>query len=78
LKPKVRFLDIIGSIKKKGIYAMFSPRAVIKIEGKVKMAILLNIRADVNVIITKVATAVNLFVLEIIPLEIKIFTGYNA
>jgi hypothetical protein len=74
----MRFLNVIGSIKKKGIYAMFSPKAVIKIKGKVKVITLLNIRADVNIIIIKVADAANLFILEIIPLETKIFTGYNA
>jgi hypothetical protein len=71
-------LDIIKSTRKKGIYAVFSPRAVIKIEEKVKVAALLNIRADVNVMIVKVADAINLFILEIIPMKAEIFTGYNA
>jgi hypothetical protein len=71
-------LDIIGLIKKKGMYVMSSPRAVVKIEGKVNVAVLLDIRADVNVIIAKVADAANLPVLEIIPMEVETFTGYNA
>jgi hypothetical protein len=71
-------LDIIRSIRKKGMYAVFSPRAVIKIKRKVKMAILLNIGADINVIIVKIADAANLPILEITLIKIKIFTGYNA
>jgi len=78
IKSKVRFLKIIGSIKKKEIYAIFSPRAVIKIEKKIKMAILLDIGADVNIMIAEIADVINLFILEIIPLEIETFTGYNA
>jgi hypothetical protein len=57
---------------------MSSPRAVIKIKKKVKMTVLLNIEADINIIIAKIADAVNLPILEIIPLEVKTFTGYNA
>ena len=58
------------------MYIIFSPRAVIKIEERVKVAALLNIRADVNVMIAEVADAANLFILEIISLKIKIFTGH--
>jgi hypothetical protein len=71
-------LNIIGSIKKKKIYAIFSPRAVIKIERKVKVTVLLDIGADINVITAKIADIVNLSVLEIISLEVETFTGYNA
>jgi hypothetical protein len=71
-------LDIIGSTKKKKIYAMFSPRAVIEMEKKIKVAALLDIKADVNVMTVKVADAVNLFILEIIPIKVEIFTGHNA
>jgi hypothetical protein len=71
-------LNIIKSIKKKEIYAVFSPRAVIKMEGKIKIAALLNIRADVNVMIVKVADVANLPILKITPLKIEIFTDYNA
>jgi predicted aspartyl protease len=70
-------LNIIGSIKKKEIYAIFSPRAVIKIERKIKVATLLDTGADINVITVKIADAVNLPILEIIPIEAEIFTGYN-
>jgi hypothetical protein len=77
LKSKIRFLDIIGSIRKKKIYAMFSSRAVIKIKRRIKMAVLLNTGADVNIIIVKIADAANLLILEIIPIEVEIFTGYN-
>jgi hypothetical protein len=42
------------------------------------MTVLLNTGADVNIMIIKVADAANLFILEIISIEIKIFTGYNA
>jgi hypothetical protein len=71
-------LDIIGSIRKKKMYAVFSPRAVVKMERKVKVAVLLNTRADVNVITVKIADAANLPVLEIISMEVEIFTGYNV
>jgi hypothetical protein len=71
-------LDIIGSTKKKGIYAISSPRAVIEMERKIKIAILLNIETDVNVITVKVADAINLFILEIIPMEAETFTGHNT
>jgi hypothetical protein len=57
---------------------MFSPRAVIEIKRRVKVAALLDIGADINVITVKVADAVNLLILEIIPLEAEIFTGYNV
>jgi hypothetical protein len=77
LKLKIRFLDIIGSIKKKGIYAISSPRAVIEMERKVKITALLNIGADVNIMTVKVADAANLPILEITPIEAEIFTGYN-
>jgi hypothetical protein len=60
------------------MYAVSSPRAVIKIEEKVKMTALLNTKADINVIITEVADTANLFILEIIPIKAKTFTGYNA
>jgi hypothetical protein len=60
------------------MYAMSSPRAVIKIKRKIKIATLLNIRADVNIITIKIADVANLFILEIILIEIKIFTGHNA
>jgi hypothetical protein len=71
-------LDIIGSTRKKEMYAMFSPRAVIKVERRVKVAILLNIKADINVMTAKIADAANLPILEIISIEIEIFTGHNA
>jgi hypothetical protein len=60
------------------MYAMFSPRAVIKVERRVKVAILLNIKADINVMTAKIADAANLPILEIISIEIEIFTGHNA
>jgi hypothetical protein len=60
------------------MYAISSPRAVIKIERRIKVVALLNIGADVNIMIAKIADAVNLFILEIIPIEVETFTGYNA
>jgi hypothetical protein len=42
------------------------------------MAVLLNTKADINIIIIKVADVTNLFILEIIPIKVKIFTGHNA
>jgi hypothetical protein len=42
------------------------------------VAALLNIRADINIMIIEIADAANLPILEIIPLKIKTFTGYNA
>jgi hypothetical protein len=60
------------------MYAMSSPRAVIKIKERVKVTALLNIGADVNVMTAKIADAVNLLILEIIPLKIETFTGHNA
>jgi predicted aspartyl protease len=78
LKPKVRSLDIIGSTRKKGMYAVSSPRAVVEVEGRVKVAALLDTGADVNVMTAEVADAANLPVLEITPLEAETFTGHNA
>jgi hypothetical protein len=60
------------------MYIISSPRAVIKMKGKVKVIILLNIETDINVITTKIADAINLSVLEITSLEAKTFTGYNV
>jgi hypothetical protein len=60
------------------MYAVFSPRAVIEVKGRVKVAILLDTGADVNVMIVKVADVANLSILEIISLEIETFTDYNA
>jgi hypothetical protein len=57
---------------------MSSPRAVIKIEKKIKVTALLNIGADVNVMIAEIADITNLPILEIIPIKVEIFTGYNA
>jgi hypothetical protein len=71
-------LNIIRSIRKKEIYIISSPRAVMKVKGKVKVAVLLNIKADVNIITAEIADVINLFILEITPMEVKIFTGYNA
>jgi hypothetical protein len=71
-------LDIIGSIRKKGIYAVSSPRAIIKVEKRVKVAVLLNTEADINVMTTKIADATNLPILEITPIKIETFTGHNA
>jgi hypothetical protein len=71
-------LDIIGSTKKKGIYAVSSPRAVMKVKGKVKMAILLDTEADINVMTAEIADVINLFILEIILMEAETFTGHNV
>jgi hypothetical protein len=60
------------------MYAVSSPRAVIKIKRKVKMAALLDTGADINVIIAKIADAANLLIFEITPIEAETFTGYNA
>jgi hypothetical protein len=76
-KSKVRSLDIIGSTKKKEMYVIFSPRAVIEIKERVKMIALLDIKADINVMTVEVADIINLPILEIIPLKIETFTGYN-
>jgi hypothetical protein len=57
---------------------MSSPRAVIKIEKKIKMTALLDTETDVNVITIKVADAANLPILEIISIEAETFTGYNT
>ena len=58
------------------MYAMSSPRAVIKMEERVKIAALLDTETDVNVMTTEVADAANLPILEITPLEIETFTDY--
>jgi hypothetical protein len=71
-------LDIIGSTRKKGIYVISSPQAVIEIKERVKIAILLDIEADINIITVKIADATNLPILEIISLEAETFTSYNA
>jgi hypothetical protein len=60
------------------MYAVSSPRAVIKIERKVKVAVLLDTGADINIIIVKIADAANLLILEITPIKVKTFTGYNT
>jgi hypothetical protein len=60
------------------MYAVSSPRAVVKMEKKIKIIILLNTGTDVNVIIVKVADIANLLILEIILIKIKTFTGHNA
>jgi len=60
------------------MYAVFSPRAVVKVERRVKVAALLNIGADINIMTVEVADVTNLFVLEIISMEAEIFTGYNV
>jgi hypothetical protein len=57
---------------------MSSPRAVIKVKRRIKVATLLDTEVDINVIITKIADAVNLPILEITPLEAETFTGYNT
>jgi hypothetical protein len=57
---------------------MSSPRAVVEIEKRVKMTILLNIKADINVITIKIADVTNLPILEIIPIKTETFTGYNV
>ena len=77
-KPKVRSLDVIGSTRKKGMYAVSSPRAVVEVEGRVKVAALLDTGADINVMTAEVADAANLPVLEITPLEAETFTGHPA
>jgi hypothetical protein len=71
-------LDIIGSTKKKRMYAVSSPRAVIKMKRRVKVTVLLNIGANINIMTVKIADVANLLILEIIPMETEIFTGYNA
>jgi predicted aspartyl protease len=60
------------------MYAVSSPRAVVEVEKKVKVAALLDTGADVNVMTAKVADAANLPVLEITPIEAETFTGHNA
>jgi hypothetical protein len=60
------------------MYAVSSPRAVIKIKRKIKVAALLDTEADVNIIIIKVADVANLPILEIISIEAETFTGHNA
>jgi hypothetical protein len=71
-------LDIIGSTRKKGMYAVSSPRAVVKVKGRVKVVVLLDTGADVNVMTIEVADVANLPILEIIPMEAETFTGHNA
>jgi hypothetical protein len=78
LKPKIRSLNIIKSTRKKEMYAMSSPRAVIEMKERVKITALLNTGADINVITAKVADATNLPILEITPIEAETFTGHNA
>jgi hypothetical protein len=78
LKLKIRSLDIIGSTKKKGMYAVSSPRAIIKIKRRVKMTALLDIKANINVITIKIADVTNLPILEITPMETETFTDYNT
>jgi hypothetical protein len=78
LKLKVRSLNIIGSIRKKGMYAMSSPRAVVEVEGRVKVVVLLDTGADVNIIIVEVADVVNLSIFEITLIKVETFTGYNV
>jgi hypothetical protein len=60
------------------MYTISSPRAVIEVKGWAKMAVLLDIGADINIMIIEVADVINLFILEIISLKVEIFTGYNA
>jgi hypothetical protein len=57
---------------------MSSPRAVIKMKGKVKVATLLDTETNVNVITAKIADAANLPILEITPIKVEIFTGHNT
>jgi hypothetical protein len=60
------------------MYAVSSPRAVIEIKRKIKVAALLDTETNVNVMTAKIADAVNLFILEIISMEVETFTGHNA
>jgi hypothetical protein len=60
------------------MYAVFSPRAVIKVKRKIKVTALLNTGADVNVMTVKVADAINLPIFEITPMKAETFTGYNT
>jgi hypothetical protein len=60
------------------MYAVSSPRAVIKMEKRIKVTALLDTEADINVIIAKIADATNLSILEITPIKAETFTGYNA
>jgi hypothetical protein len=60
------------------MYAIFSPRAVIKVKKRIKIIALLDTKTDINIIIAKIADAANLFILEIISIEIKTFTGHNT
>jgi hypothetical protein len=45
---------------------------------RVKVTALLNTGADVNIMTAEIADVINLFILEITPIEIETFTGYNA
>jgi hypothetical protein len=47
-------------------------------EERVKVTALLNIGADINIMIVKIADAANLPILEITPIKIEIFTGHNV
>jgi hypothetical protein len=60
------------------MYAIFSPRAVVKIKGRIKVTTLLDIKTDINIMTAEIANAINLLILEIIPIKAKIFTGYNT
>jgi hypothetical protein len=71
-------LNIIESIRKKGIYVIFSPRAVIEIKKRIKVAALLDIRTDINIMTIEIADVINLPIFEIISLEAETFTGYNT
>jgi hypothetical protein len=60
------------------MYAVSSPRAVVKVKKRVKVIALLNIKADVNIMTAEVADAANLLIFEITSMKTEIFTGYNA
>jgi hypothetical protein len=60
------------------MYAMSSPRAVIKVKRRTKVAVLLDTGADINVMTVEIVDVTNLFILEITSLKAEIFTGYNA
>jgi hypothetical protein len=57
---------------------MSSSRAVIEMEKRIKVTALLDTGADINIMTAKIADAANLPVLEITPIKVKTFTGYNA
>jgi hypothetical protein len=71
-------LDIIGSIKKKEMYTMSSPRAVIKMKKRIKVIALLDTGTDINIMIAKIADAINLLILKITSMEAETFTDYNT